>query len=266
MLRTTSPEVFAFHRSQHYLKQWHLHTRMKHPDLDTRSSLRCEDAWQVLKSFGDRNVVIGVADDGCRLDHDVFGGPEKFAAWGYFDDGRFRYSEQSGADALRMYTAGHYHGTSICSLIAARPYDDLPFGVAPNCRLLPVRWELVNGKYSISEDLFLQALDSISDQIDVMVNTWSRSPNFRFRDSTIERLTAHATKGGRRGKGIVFVWAAGNSNCPINLASKADIPFRGGLRGKGDNKTWYPIKTARQFSNNLTGLDNVLHVGAISGP
>jgi hypothetical protein len=52
-----------------YAKQWHLHTRHNDAEFDPRSSTLCEEAWELLTHFGDQNVVICIADDGCKLDH-----------------------------------------------------------------------------------------------------------------------------------------------------------------------------------------------------
>src|SRR5262245_35187019 len=67
-----------------YAQQWHLHTHLANPAFDPRSCSRCEESWQLLDSFGSADVVVGVTDDGCKLDHVDFDSPGKFANWGYF--------------------------------------------------------------------------------------------------------------------------------------------------------------------------------------
>ena len=52
-----------------YIEQWHLHTRLSHAQFDPRASSRCEEAWQLLDSFGSPDIVVAVTDDGCRMDH-----------------------------------------------------------------------------------------------------------------------------------------------------------------------------------------------------
>ena len=64
-----------------YAREWHLHTNFADPAVDPRSSSRCEGAWQALGHFGSADVVVGVTDDGCRLDHGDFNSPTKFAGW-----------------------------------------------------------------------------------------------------------------------------------------------------------------------------------------
>lgn len=41
----------------------------------------------------------------------------------------------------------------------------------------------------------------------------------------IKRITELALSGGRRQKGIVFLWAAGNENSPISHSSSVEIPY-----------------------------------------
>ena len=60
-----------------YLRQWHLHRRSTETQFDQRSSSRCEDAWQLLDHLGSAEVVVGVTDDGCKLNHPDFDSPGK---------------------------------------------------------------------------------------------------------------------------------------------------------------------------------------------
>jgi hypothetical protein len=59
-------------------------------------------------------VVAGVTNDGCRLEHGDFNGPDKFAAWGYFE-GTQRITNSSAGPrrpALRLRLGplrGLYH-------------------------------------------------------------------------------------------------------------------------------------------------------------
>ena len=66
-----------------YARQWHLHKKLPaSSEYDPRSSVSCEEAWRLLNGFGDANVVVGVTDDGCQLDHPDFDSGVKFAGWG----------------------------------------------------------------------------------------------------------------------------------------------------------------------------------------
>ena len=67
-----------------YEQQWHLHRKSTHAEFDVRSSSDCEKAWNALDGMGSKEVIVAVADDGCKLDHPDFDSGNKFAGWGYF--------------------------------------------------------------------------------------------------------------------------------------------------------------------------------------
>jgi hypothetical protein len=80
-------------------------------------------------------------------------------------------------------------------------------------------------------------------------------------NNTIVRLS-HT--GGRRGRGIVFLWAAGNENCPINHISDQDIPYTHGWEEGSGGYIWGGVQTSRVFSQRLASLPGVMFVGALS--
>jgi subtilisin-like proprotein convertase family protein len=80
-----------------------------------------------------------------------------------------------------------------------------------------------------------------------------------------QRIAALAHTGGRRGRGIVFLWAAGNENCPIAHTANVDVPYTNGWGFKPDGSPiWVGVKTARQFRNNLVGIPGLMHVAALA--
>jgi len=101
-------EQFSIPSDPFYLQQWHLHQRLTHPEVDPRASARVEQAWQALDGTGDADVVIGITDDGCKLDHGDFDSAEKFASWGYMRDFRLVKKGDFDADPNDMYELGHY--------------------------------------------------------------------------------------------------------------------------------------------------------------
>jgi subtilisin-like proprotein convertase family protein len=79
----------------------------------------------------------------------------------------------------------------------------------------------------------------------------------------VNRIASLAQTGGRRGRGIVFLWAAGNENCPIQHTSSVDIPYSNGWAPDG-SPVWVGVETARRFENNLVGVPGVMHVAALA--
>src|SRR5215211_3847545 len=159
-----------------YSRQWHLHNRFINPLYDTRSCANCEDAWKALDNFGSHDVVIGVTDDGCRLNHPDFNSPGKFASWGYMRNSRLITHTDIDADPAEMYIPGANHGTSCAGVIAGEADGVLTVGAAPGCRLLPIQWESDDSSLFISDSKLLTALNFVANKVDVLSNSWGSTP------------------------------------------------------------------------------------------
>jgi len=247
-----------------YFRQWHLHTALNDPDFDIRSSSRCEDSWRLLDDFGSEEVVIAVSDDGCKLDHFDFDSPGKFAGWGYFRNERLVNFADIDADPRQMYIPGSNHGTSCNGVIGGETDAVLTVGAAAGCRLLPLQWESSGPSLFISDSKLLTALDYLADKVDVMSNSWGGVPTTLWAQPVINRLTTLAQTGGRRGRGIVFLWAAGNENCLINYTADQDVPYDHGVQEQGGALVWVGVNTTRVFRNNLVGIPGLMHVAALA--
>lgn len=243
-----------------YAQQWHLHTRLVNSQFDSRSSALCEDAWQLLDRYGNSDVVIGVTDDGCLLDHPDFDSQDKFAGWGYFQ-GRTLFTRESiGADPDLMHQTGSNHGTSCAGVIAGEVDAVLTVGAAPGCRLLPIKWESDGPSLFIGDSRLLAAINYMADKVDVVSNSWGSTPTSNWSSVVKRRIRDLAITGGRRGNGIVFLWAAGNENCPILHNTTQDVPFTSGWQ----NRQWVGVRTSRRFFNGLVGIPGVMHVAALA--
>jgi len=74
-----------------------------------------------------------------------------------------------------------------------------------------------------------------------------------------------AISGGRRGKGIVFLWAAGNENCPIQHDATIDVPHDDGWQQNTDGSwRWVGVSTTNNFRAYLVGLPGVEPVAALA--
>ncbi len=248
-----------------YSNQWHLHHRLDHEEYDQRSSVRSEQAWNLLDSFGSPDVVIGVTDDGCKLDHPDFNSANKFAGWGYFKGFRLIQKGAPGAEPGEMYLPGSNHGTSCAGVIAAEIDGIMTVGAAPGCRLLPIKWESNGSSLFISDSKLLMVLDYLGDKVDVLSNSWGSSPASNWSNDVLKKIKTLTKTGGRRGKGIVFLWAAGNENCPIDHNSNIDIPYSHGWEQQSNGTwRWAGPRTARRFEHNLVGVSGVMHVAALA--
>ena len=257
-------QVFVPPSDPDYRRQWHLNGQGGHPDIDPRSHVRCESAWRLLDGFGDAGVVIGVTDDGCKLDHSDFDSPGKFAGWGYFRGTRLFVNSDADAEPGGMYQTGANHGTSCAGVIAGETDARLTVGAAPGCRLLPVKWESQGPSLLINDSKMLSALGYVADKVDILSNSWGTVPVFLFAGPVINRIRQLAIDGGRRGRGILFLWAAGNDNCPILHEAALDVPYTHGWQEVAGSWQWAGPRTARHFENNMVNIPGVMHVAALA--
>ncbi|NES85905.1 MAG: S8 family serine peptidase [Moorea sp. SIO2B7] len=247
-----------------YLQQWHLHKRSTHPDVDPRSSSECEAAWELLGGYGSSDVVIGVTDDGCKLDHQDFNSPGKLAGWGYFIGERLVTNADIDANPAQMHQIGANHGTSCAGVIAAELDAVLTVGAAPGCRLLPIKWESSGPSLFISPSKVLTAINYAADKVDILSNSWGGVPNNFWPSYVTRRIAELAQTGGRRGRGIIFLWAAGNSNCPINYTGSIDIPYTMGWEFENGSWVWANPQTSRSFRSDLVGIPGVMYIAALA--
>lgn len=247
-----------------YQSQWHLHQNFNHPWFDLRSSTRCQEAWQLLDSFGSSDIVIGLTDDGCRIDHPDFSG-EKFADWGYFQGSNLITKNSFGANPSSMYHMGSDHGTSSAGVAAGNVNASHTVGAAPGCRLLPIKWENTGPYLAISDSKLLTALNYMADKVDIMSNSWGISPVANWWTEVTQKVDQLARNGGRRGRGIVFLWASGNNNCPINEDTSVETPYTIGWQFNHDgSRTWVGVQSTRRFRNNLAGRPGVMQIAALA--
>ena len=245
-----------------YQRQWHLHQLSQEADFDPRSSVNCEEAWDLLGSYGSAEVVIGITDDGCRLDHHDFDSADKFAGWGYFDHLDLITQHAIAADPARMYQSGANHGTACAGVAAGEADAVLTVGAAPGCRLLPIKWESSGRILMTADSKLMTALDYMADKVDIVSNSWGRTPSNIYPAYVLRRIRELVESGGRRGKGILFLWSAGNSNCPIHHSSAQPIPYGNGHDVTG--RHWVGVDTTHSFENSLVGIGGVMLVGAIA--
>jgi subtilisin-like proprotein convertase family protein len=247
-----------------YQRSWHLHQNVFDPEVDPRSSTRAEQAWQLLDGFGSSDIVIGVTDDGCRFDHPDFPAG-KFAGWGYLEGSNLITDKSIGADITRLYQADANHGTSCCGVAAGAANGQQTVGVAPGVRLFPIKWESSNRRLLISDSKLIRILNYLSDKVDILSNSWGGTPTSIWSLPVVETIATLAKTGGRRGKGILFLFAAGNWNCPLNHVGNTPIPYTSGWTVDAvGTPQWVGVKTSTVFSNNLVGIPGVLHIGAHS--
>ena len=179
---TLSPQLLV---SPGYQAQWHLHGRTS--DGNTCCSVKAEQAWASLRGFGNEEIVIAFSDDGCHTDAVAASSSCKFAAAAYLEQGELIYGNPQEVKE-KMVIAGHRHGTALAGLIAGPLDVVLPIGVAPGCRLLPVRWEYKD-RFRITQKGFKTILTSLADKVDIFINTWASLPNMIFSEDNVRLMS-----------------------------------------------------------------------------
>ncbi len=190
--------------------QWHLiNTKINGNVIE--QNVQAEAAWKITRGQG---TTIAVIDDGVDIDHLEFNIPGKIVA---------PRDTIRNTDDPRPRGFGDNHGTA-CAGVACAAGVGKASGVAPDARLIPIR---SGGLGSMAEaKAFAWAADNGADVISCSWGPadgdWS-NPNdplhqtsFPLPDSA--RLAIdYALKNGRKGKGCVIVWAAGNGNERVDL-------------------------------------------------
>ena len=185
--------------------QWHLKkTTINGQTINAHAHV--EKAWQITEGKG---VVIAVIDDGFDLTHKEFSRPNKIVAprdaTRDTNDPRPGSNDDHGTACAGVACADGLHGAS---------------GVAPKARLMPIR--LDSGVGSQDEaDALVWAADHGADVISCSWGpgdaNWrnkedsTRNVQHPLPDSTRLALE-YVTDKGRKGKGCVVTWAAGNGN------------------------------------------------------
>src|SRR4030095_11505041 len=121
-------------------------------------------------------VVVGITDDGCKLDHTDFDSNTKFASRGYFRGSPLITRNDIDANPAEMYMPGANHGTACAGVIGAELDATLTVGAAPGCKILPIQWESDGPSLFISDSKLLTALNFIADKVDVLSNSWGIVP------------------------------------------------------------------------------------------
>jgi len=186
-------------------KQWHLSkSRINGRQINQHANV--EAAWALSKG---ENTVIAIIDDGVDTLHEEFVGAGKVVAPHDFT------RKTDGATP----GFGDNHGTACAGVACANGLTGAS-GVAPMATLMPLRLRAILGSQA-EADAFAWAADRGADVISCSWGPadgrwWDTSDPMHknvvpLPDST--RLAIdYAVTTGRRGKGCVITWAAGNGN------------------------------------------------------
>ena len=183
-----------------FTQQWHLYHEGG-IQLAEDSHVDAVRAWDITK--GERGIVVAIADDSVDLAHRDLSGVGKIVAPRDFLGRDFNPIPE---------TPEENHGTAVAGVAVAESNGLGVVGAAPGCALMPIRTSGFLDDNSI-EALFEWAVDNGAA---IISNSWGPSAiNFPLSLRQSNAIRRAATEG-RNGRGCVILFAAGNSNRPVN--------------------------------------------------
>jgi subtilisin family serine protease len=213
--------------------------------------IKAESAWGITK--GDGNIKIAVIDEGVELTHPDLSGN---LLTGF--DATTGSSGGSGGGPQ----AGDYHGTCCAGIAAAIDNSIGIIGVAPNCKIIPVRIAYIiyiEGKrrWLTSDSWIKSGIEYAWSTVnaDVLSNSWGGGAPSSTTTSEIQNAVTY----GRDGKGSLVVFAAGNENLGAVAypASLSTVIAVGAISQCGERKSLSSCDGEEWGSNYGTNLDIV---------
>lgn len=210
------------------------------------------EAWAITQ--GSNDIVIAVIDQGVTSNHPDLPNTRQV---------RLNESNFADGDANNPSpTNNNNHGNACAGLISATQNNNQGIsGIAPNCRIMPIRIFNTDGS-GVSVDRLKEAIDfARQNGADIISNSWgfgagATDPNLipAIRDAIID-----ATTQGRNDLGCVVVFSASNSanhvqngNGEIRFPSNVDVAgvFTVGASDRDDLQANYSPTSDPGSSNN----------------
>lgn len=244
-----NPSQIQFFRSQ-----WHLSsgiTTAAH--VDPTAGINVPQAWQMTS--GDPNIVVSVMDDGFDLSHPAFRGVKLHPEARDFGSSTPMDDDQDPRPEM-----GDYHGTPVASLIFASGKSRDIAGVSPGCTFLPIRVELGGWAGPL---FMLDVFKYVSQRADVVNCSFGLAPSSMGLDpGYVQGMSQLTQTGGRRGTGLVIVFAAGNDDSPTRMSATANV---NGVRyANAHTGKIVTIPKGNPVSAGFPTIPGVIVVGAMS--
>ncbi|MEM7205291.1 MAG: S8 family serine peptidase [Planctomycetota bacterium] len=204
-------------------RQWYLTTDLiTHPSVRTNASSDVPVAWQ--NTTGAPEIVVAVIDDGFDLGHPALTGTP------IHPDARTFVQGDTSADP----EIGDFHGTPVASIAVGSHSNGAMRGIAPNCTLLPIQIPFGSQESFVSSTSMLGVFEFASARADVVNCSFGFPPSSfqRFPQAFRVAVTQLTQTGGRRNRGLVMVFSAGNDDAPTFLSANDNV---NGVRFLGRN-------------------------------
>lgn len=173
------------------------------------------DAWD--STFGDPSVVVGIIDAGCKTTHLslkdrlYYNDAERFGLDNVDDDNNGYVDDSLGydfADRDGDVNNNFGHGTEVAGIISAKLSDGVgSFGVAPNCRFMPMNIANSSGILVNGYEAIVYAAENGCDIINL---SWGRIGNPTQFEQDIINMVVETYD-------VLIVAAAGNTAAKLNF-------------------------------------------------
>ena len=192
----------SFHRPTDdiFSLQWHLQSS-NDIELVEGADVAAIQAWDIEK--GQRDIIVGILDDGFDLSHPDFQGAGKIVGARDFAD-----NDNLPDPSAR---AGDFHGTPVAGVAIGEENGAGIVGAAPGCAFMPIRFDL-----RADDNLMFEIFEYVGRRAHIMSNSWGPVPVFApLSTLQYEQLIDLTETGGPDGKGCTILFAAGNYNAPL---------------------------------------------------
>jgi subtilisin family serine protease len=179
-------------------QEWHLQNQgfipgANYPTLKGADA-KVVDAWQRIGNLGSPQMVLAVIDNGIDITH------------ADLKDKVYRpYDLWTQSDRITDGDPTFTHGTPVASLAVAGANGKGMVGVAPNAKFMPVSGTSFSAR--ATEQMFEYCAGNGADVISC---SWGTTDARYALNSLKEEAIAKAAREGRKGKGCVILFAAGN--------------------------------------------------------
>ena len=160
-------------------------------------------------------VYVGVVDDGVNASHaDLAPNMSPHLDYDWNDDTPFDASPSDD----------DFHGTAVAGVLGASANNSIGMsGVSPNVRIASLR--LIASPTTDEDEA--NAFLIHNDQLAVKVNSWGPvDGTLQSPGQLTKQALRHATREGRGGKGVIFLFAAGNGGPNDNVNSDGFVASR----------------------------------------
>jgi len=176
--------------------QWSLYKNnsfYKEQNIDTEASIHHKHN---IENFTGNGIKIVVIDDGLDTSHEDLQGAISHT-----------WDLSTNSSDVEHTLSSEYHGTAVTGIISARDNNVGLRGLAPKSEII-----FLKHKQNMSDSETLELLNkAYSFNPDIISNSWG---TYNVSQSVKEKIQEMSISG-RDGKGIIFVWAAGNNQRDI---------------------------------------------------